>query len=625
MVRDLVTTLLERSIVRDIEPDGAPGVVPPEHRHEIAFIGTFNDFPATAFGEYRETVTMVIGAGRLCGAVAAAAVRSGLRQVRVVATPECPTDLRGLEAAGEGWREERWPLDSGLPRQGDASAIRSLLDGVDLVLHATDRPILERARMLDQLCGAANVPLAQALILGDHAWITTATGDHADSSWTSGMRRLMARRPETERALADQELPAEPTDLAAKAVATQFVHGVFRSITEAAEPEKHRITSVDLSALTSQTHTLVPHPFEGPPPDSTGETDLADRIAVLSRGDRFDDERFSRRAFRCTGDEVGVFTPPAERDFGQIPMHVCEVEVSDPVGLLGAGPAPRVIGAALDFSTARYRAALTAFATYASLMIDPRRVRIPTGRPAGSHEDPIGTLLSGLRTGRLTGFVEGYGLVDGDVHLVDVARVFPALRAPAVPYTPPPGVAAGYDWGEAVLSGLLDQCRRLTMDDAMTSPTPFSQVDLADAVLEETGDRYRALLAGTSEPVTVYDITGPLGIPTVLCYLETVPVACASSLSLGGAVTDALERLILHQQSREYDQAAYAPPLIRGIPARLRGDAVQAPSDRGGHDSDTVADALVKRGHRPVAIPLDHDHEVSAIMPYIVRVVTIDE
>jgi hypothetical protein len=578
MVRDLVTTLLERSIVRYVEPDDAPGAAPPEHRHEIAFIGNVRDSPVAAFGEYRETVTMVIGAGRLCAAVADAAVRSGLRDVRVVATPD------------------------------DPRAIGALLNGADLVLHADDRPMLERARILDRVCGAANVPLAQALVLGADAWITTATG----ASWTSGVRRLLAWRPET----GEQDASTVPSDLAAKAVAIRFVHGVFRSITDAAEPVKHRITSVDVSVLTSRTHTFVPHPFENP---SGGETDLVDRIAVLRGSARFDDERFSRQAFLCTGDRVGVFTPPTERDFGQIPLRVCAAEVSDPAGLLGAGPVPRVTGAALDFATARYRAALAAFATYASLMIDPRRVRL------GSREDSAEPLLSGLRTGRLTGFVEAYGLADGAVHRLDVARVFPALRAPAVPYAPPPGVAAAYDWDEAVVAGLLDQCLRLTMDDAMTSPTPFARVDLAGAVLDERGDRYRALLAGLSEPVTVYDITGPLGVPTVVSYLGSVPVGCASSLSAAGGVTDVLEQLILHRQSRDYDQPDYAPPPVRDLPPRLRGDTTRALSDTGEHDGDTVAGALVRRGHRPVAIPLDHDPEVSAVMPYVVRVMIVDE
>jgi hypothetical protein len=34
---------------------------------------------------------------------------------------------------------------------------------------------------------------------------------------------------------------------------------------------------------------------------------------------------------------------------------------------------------------------------------------------------------------------------------------------------------------------------------------------------------------------------------------------------------------------------------------------------------------LVERGHHPIVVPLDHDSEVIAIMPYIVHVVITDE
>lgn len=626
MVRDLVTRLLECSIVRDVEPGGALDAGPPGHSHEIAFTGYFRDSPATVFGAYQSMVTLVIGAGRLCGAVVAAAVRSGLRDVRVLTTAECPTHLEGPGAAGCGWREERSRLDPGLPRREAEDAIRSTLDGVDLVLHASDLPMTERARVLDRVCGELGVRLAQALPLGDHAWLmTTGTGGREAVGWTSGRRRHLARRPETMERPPGEDTPANvtPSATSARLVAGQLVHGVFLSLTQPARPEGPRMVRVDASSLAGEVCAFLPHPFEDRPAPGAGTVDFSDRIAALRGGARLEEELFSRRAVLCAGDQTGIFGIPAEDRFAQVPLHVCAVEVSDPVGLLNGGPVPRVIGAGPDFATARYQAALRAFACYSSLMIDPRRLRTGEDGPITRCTDPD-EMLSALRSGELTGFVRGYGPVDGTVHLVDVARVFPALHAPACPYVPPAGVAAAYDWDEAVVSGMLDQCLRLTLGDATASATPFPRVDFAGAALDARGERYRALLAAIGDPVTVFDITGAIGVPTVVCYLGSVPAGRASSLSAAGAVTDALEQVLLHHQSRHNGQPDYAPPPVRGIPRHLRGDTVGALSGVALRDGADLADALVKQGHRPVAVPLDHDPEVSALMPYVVRVVIDD-
>ncbi|MFC4585740.1 YcaO-like family protein [Sphaerisporangium corydalis] len=701
LVRKLVTTLIERDVVRDTAPDVASGAGP--LRPEAGFVGYFRDFPDAVFRQYEDKVTLVVGAGRLCRAVAVAAVRSGLGQVRVVTTAECPTDLAGLGALGGGWRGERpWP-DGDLPRGETGEAVRSLIDGVDLVLHASDRPMVERAGLLDRLCEESGVLLAQALVLDGHAWIGTAgLGGRDGLSWTSARHRLLARHPVTTppprpgtspeafsppddpppaatapagiapaatapagiapaatapagiapdatapggtapdatapgRAAPGRAVPDEtvPDEAAAAVVAGQLVHGVFRSITGSAAPPRNQVTRVDLATLDGEVCAFVPHPFAMPAPVVPG---VADRVASLRAGARLDDDTFSRRAAVCAGDHVGVFGAPGERDFAQIPLHVCEIEVSDPAGLLGPGaPALRVTGAGLDFAAARYQAALRAFAGYASLMLDPRRLHSVAGRPPGPRADP-GETLSGLRSGRLSGHVQGYGIADSGTHLVDVTRAFPALRPAASAYVPPPGVAAApvhvpppgvaaaYDWDEAVTRGLAGQCERLTMDGLAQSPAPYPRVDLAGAALDARGDRYRALLAAIGEPVTVYDVTGPLGVPAVVCYLGAVPAGRAAAPSAAEAVTGALEQALLRYQARENGQPAYAPPPVRGIPERLRGTATRPLPGGPPLDAAGLAAALVARGHRPIAVPLDHDPEVGAIMPYTVHVVIVDD
>jgi hypothetical protein len=598
MVRDLVTALVERCVIRDTEPTPALDAAPTGHEHEICFTGYFRSSAATAFSEYQNTTTLVLGAGGLSDAVATAATRSGLREVRVVTTSECQAG--GTDATPE-----------------TDTTIESLLDGIQLVLHATDRPMIRRARLLDRLCTERDIRLAQAIVVNGHAWITSRPSD----GWTAGWRRAQARGPDAPRQSSSGPVPSP---VSATAVANQLVHGVFQSTTQPTEPGRSRMARVNLSTLDSDTATFLPHPYaEAAEPT----TDIVDRIGERRRGTRLTDEEFSQRAAVCAGDLVGVFGDPVEREFAQLPLHVCAIEVTDPVGLLHPGrPAAMVTGAGLDFATARWAAARRAFAGYTSLMIDPRQL-VPV-RPGGIDitADPDDLLLA-LRRGTVTGLVPGYGLADGGRHLVDAQRVFPALSSPGLPYTPPPGVAAGYDWDEAVTVGLVGQCLRLTIRKMTASSTPFPLIDLASAALDHHGDRYRALLAATGRPVTVYDVTGPLGVPTMLGYLGSVATGCGSSLSRADALTDTLQEMLLHHQAQANRQRDYAPPPAPSIPPALRGtgNVPIAPATASDPTAATVISALVAHGHHPIAVPLDHDREVHAIMPYTVHVVISDD
>ena len=579
MVRKLITVLLDRAVVRDVGHGGVVRLGPAGDQPEIAYVGYFRDSPNQIFREYRDQMTLVIGTGRLCRAVAVAATRSGLDHV--VTAAACPTDLTG----------------------------------VDLVLHACDRSALEHTRGLDQLCERAGVPFAGALALDDQAWIGGCAT--VGVTWSSCWRRLLARRSGATKQVTRDGFPssAATSGLAATVVANQLVHGVFRSITGADRPLRNRMTRVDLSMLTSEVCSVVRHPFAEPVSDpvKTGSS--------LRDGARVAVQTLSERAVVCAGDHVGVFGIPTEREFAQIPLHVCEIELSDPVCLLDpAGPATKVIGAGPDFATARHQATLKAFACYASLMIDPRRLDVLDGRPVDAHGDPD-RMLSALKNGRSTGMVRGYGVADGSSHLVDVTRVFPALRPIAAPYQPPTGVAAAYDWQEAVARGLTGHCLRMTMNDLTASASPFPWIDLAGAVLDARGHRYRAMLGVIGDPVTVYDVTGPLGVPTMVCYLGSTPAGHASSLSAADALTDALEQALLRYQARVNGQPDYAPSPIRAIPDRLLGSATRPLSDGQVRDMNACAIALAKRGHRVIVVPLDHDPEVNAIMPYTVHVV----
>jgi hypothetical protein len=522
-VRKLVGMLVDRGVVREVDrAEPAPA------RPETRYLGYFHDAPARRFEQYQDTATVVLGDGPVAAALARAATRSGLRDVR-------------------------------------ASA--AVLDGADLVLHVSTE--FEDAERLERRSAGR---LAQVVLRGEHAWLgLTGPGTRL---WGSVRRRSQARPDE----------PGGPTPggAAVTVLANRLVHAAFRVVTGLDEPWTDRVVRIDLSTLAEESHRVVPHPLAGP---------AAEPTRIEMRRQSLDQETFSRQAVACADDRIGLFGEPTERDLAQIPLRVCEISVPDPAGLLGPGaPAPVVTGAGLDFPTARYRAALRAFACYGSLMVDPRRPR--------------------------DGFVTGYDLVSLDPVLVAATLAFPALDGSTVL---PVGAAAGYSWPEAIEAGLAEHCRRLTIAELST---PRARVDLPGTELDAAGDRYRDMLAAIGQPVTVYDITGSTGVPTFLSYLDGEPAGCASRLAAADALTDTLEQTVLHYQARKEGQADYAPPSAPELPGRL--DAPVAPPPPSVDLAAAVA-VLRAHGHRPVAVPLDHDPEATRIMPYTVQVVLLDD
>jgi hypothetical protein len=115
-------------------------------------------------------------------------------------------------------------------------------------------------------------------------------------------------------------------------------------------------------------------------------------------------------------------------------------------------------------------------------------------------------------------------------------------------------------------------------------------------------------------------VTGTLAVPTVLCYLGATPAGCGSALSLAAALAEGMKQALLHYQARENAQPEYAPPTVPAIPVHLRGNTGAYSAQQSLTASDLV-ERLREQGCCPVAVPLDHDPEVSAVLPYIVHVV----
>ncbi|MDA2804380.1 hypothetical protein [Nocardiopsis suaedae] len=461
------------------------------------------------------------------------------------------------------------------PPDGDASDIVLLVsDGLDL-------PPARRVR--ERRAGSL---LGYAAHLGDRAVLGPVASAAVDGA--SGWRRLAALRPEPVPAGAPPP-PAEHLTV----IANQLVQRVFRAATGLADDaERDRLTSIRYADLETAHHAFLSHPLELPPP--AGPPPPGDGAAPT--GERLTEDELSRRTAPLVDDHTGVFAEIAQRGYAQFPVHVSEAVVADPMALAG-GPV-RVVGAGPDFAAARYDAALRGYAVYGSLAVDPRR-------------------LSG-------GTVRGVRLLDGTPRDVPARQAFPVLDG-AVRTWPVLGAAAGYSWEHAVEKGLLDHCRALAVAALRSVREPLPSLALDDMELDPLGDRYRALLHATGDPVTVLDLGGLLGVPGVLVRSGprgTVGV-CAVGTSIGAALRDALEQSLLGYQSRRHAEPAYAPPTLDPLPPHLSGPFRRGPDDAP-LTLDRLSAAVAATGHDPVVVPLDHDPEVIRRMPNLLQVVLAD-
>jgi hypothetical protein len=452
---------------------------------------------------------------------------------------------------------------------------------------------------------------------GQEVWVGSAGLVGVDGPGASdGWRRLAALGE------AASSTVATTSTATATVVANQLVQDLFRYTTGVRPPARRpQMTRIQPDTLRGQAHNFLAHPFSLAT-TAESEAEFLARISELEGAAPLDAEEFSRRAVACTDSRLGVFGEITERDFAQLPIHVTQASVSDPVGLLGTqAPRPVVTGMGVDFETTRHQAAQLALATYASLMVDPRRLLTADGQGPLGLPDDLSAALSGLRCGELDGWVRALRLTDHRPQLLAATTVFPALGQPSLPYRPPLGVTAAYSWSDAVAAGLVAHCRQLTIAEAQTRTNPFPLVDVASVPADEVIRWCLAMVAALNQPVTVHEVTGSLGVPTLACSLagRTLSYGCAVSSTL--ALRDGLLRLLLAYQAQANDEPAYAPAAVPNLPPHLRGTTTQPLQSRPVLDVPALVAALGRRGYHAAVVPLDHDQEVHKIMPFIAHVV----
>lgn len=263
--------------------------------------------------------------------------------------------------------------------------------------------------------------------------------------------------------------------------------------------------------------------------------------------------------------------------------------------------------------SARLAAVLTGLARYGMLSIDRRRLARPAGEPVAW----------------------GLDLVTGALRRVPAGEVFPAPdREP--PSRPPVGTAAGLTWLDALESGLAQQVEALLALRLADPATRVPRLDLRACETDERGTRLLGILREAGETVA-HDLSGLLSVPA--CAVRTGPATVlATGATPAAALRTAAERALAARLSDTEAPSGRAPARLPAI-AEITADR-EAPAAAGDVGGGTEAgrgmgggairwarpaDALRALGRTPVAVLLDHDPWAVRILPYVVRVVLIDE
>ncbi|WP_157878965.1 hypothetical protein [Streptomyces sp. CT34] len=568
VVEELVRTLSEHRLLVDARQDEPHSLNAEEQQTyaaEIAFIRYATDSAERRFQRLREARIVLRGSGAVLSALLEAGLRSGWREVQVLAPEGELADLR--QTAERARRDGAQEVRCGVPGEPGQTA--------DVALHIGFSPADLMAASED--CGTAT---GQVLLGSSEVWLTPVGRPEvveARSCW----QRLTAQRFVDPEPAADVDWLTGPTPaiVAAHVVLSCFSYltGLDALPRPEESPRPPALTRIDLRTLATRTHPV--RPLRPRPADDPQRLPQLAAGAVLAR------DQLLEQAGSFIDAWTGVLGSIDEQELTQVPLSVCRATLSDPLGLLPAwSPAPSVMGWGRDRSTAWLRSLLAALTTYGTLTV-------------------------------AEGSAWGLDLLSGQ------PRAVPAPRADTrVPYRAAVGAAAGLSWSDAVAAGLRAHCESLLAERAGAEPLDAGA--LVREVDDEPARQLLRLLEAAGQSVEITDLGGVLGIPGYGCRSGGRAMVTTCAASAAEAVRDGLERTLLAWQTRTEGQGLGEPLVCRwpvGLTDPQPGSPLDDPRCR------TLAEALRRTGRTPVAVPLGGDGQVAELLPYVVQVVLCDD
>jgi putative thiazole-containing bacteriocin maturation protein len=641
MVTDLVTTLLANHFLKDTShdlPHTLSALEQETYAPELAFIDSFCDSAASRFERFRHHKVLVIGSGLTLTGLVHASLKCGLRHLAVVTTHEGATHTwrhqEYLDLSHQSDPEQTL-REIAAPDWSNEAEVLTVLHPFDTIVHISDQPMLARTRLLNRLCVTQAKNFLPATVVEDHAWIGPLVRPGVEGCWECAWRRLQGN-------LANRQVPFSSYDFrdqmavpasrfvalpTAALIANQLGFELFKSVTEAGPVETaHQLIEVDLETLRSQPHSFLPHPLcqacQHPVPRT--QAAFVATIHQLEQGEPLDQDVFSKRAAPCIETHLGLFSILDEDDFVQLPLSVCKAVVSEPLPQEQQGHSPTVLGRGSRFRTARLHATLRACEVYACHLVDRRL--LPSREMQQEPPMPADRFLCEVPLAEVKEWVWASDLQSGQACLVPAALVYPALRGLSPDGEARLGLGSGMSWEEALCRGLLSLCQHVTVTQLRERPAPSPQVDLATTPLEPEGTWQRHALAfileKLGEILTVYDVTGPLQVPTFAFCLGEKTIAYHTQFTVAQALREGLETaLSTWQLSAEQTPVV---PALPELPFSLRGSDTSVPSYEVPQEWPErlkwLQLALQKQQWSAFAVPLDHDPTLREVLPYMASV-----
>lgn len=635
----MVTRLLEKLFAHQFLRDASQAqcyTLSPDEREkyapDLAFLESLQTSALAHFERFQSKRLLLIGSPSACAALVQASLRRGVREVGVLLSGESEEDAQSCSRRGEDAPLAHAHLLH-VPSWKNEDEVREILRDYDAVLHVAGQLTFARTHLFNKLCLASQQVCMQAVIVDGTAWMGPLVCPETDACWECAWRRLSTNSP----ALANQSaIPlARDTSLTASAatlIANRLLFVLFQYFTGAASPETFsQVSALDLTTFLSEQHTFLPHPAclacQHPVPRTAPE--FLDQVRHLQQEKPLDPAALLENFAACVDERSGLFTAFENDQFVQVPLAVYEVRGNVP-GEQQSAPLS-VVAAGIDTREASLRAAHKACELYAAACMERRYLLAPTSEDLRAY--PVISPAHLIGYTRLPAADERCREDEmwtwaQDLHTRQAVLV-PATRVFSRPGTQERGLGSGQTWEEAVCQALLDWCNFFTIEHLRDAQQVYPRVDLARAGLTSQGMHFTRLLDAAGVQLTVYDVTGSLGVPTfAICAGEQV-VAYSTRCASAEALDLGLARAVQHYQAAQFQQPNCAPVPVPAFPVHLRGDAMSVPRDTAPADWPARQEWLLRQlqSHHLHAsvVPLDHDPALARVSPFVVRVLVEDE
>ncbi|HEU5374900.1 MAG TPA: TOMM precursor leader peptide-binding protein [Ktedonobacteraceae bacterium] len=648
MITHLLEKLFAHRFLKDAgedQTDALPLPMQETYASNLTFIESFQASAATHFEDFRQQHLLILGSGRAVISLAQAGLQCGMSQIDALVMSEGEAgssvrqDICDLVAHCASAEQTVQMID--LPGWDNQTEVRKLIQGYDAVLHIAERPTLARAQLLNRLCVEEQKTFMQALIIGDQAWLGPLVCAQTEGCWECAWRRWQANLSGRSAQPSDYEFEDRPQVpesrfLAAPQmamIANRLLFTLFKQVTQTGSTETERCLDIlYLDTGLSESHAFLPHPHcqTCQHPGIPTAAGFLEQIQQLQRQSPDEQNSFLERLTNAVVDpRLGLFTTPESGHFVQAPLAIYKATLSDPMLQKNAPEVLTIATLSRNTQDATALAAQKACTLYAANLVNRRRL-FPFP-PEAKQEHIFPALFADQWIGMpsFPGQQELWSwaldLQTQQVCPVPAAYAFPALCRPDQGTEPARGAASGMSWEEAICQALLDWCNYLTVEELKEARQAYAQVEISRVLLTSQGEYlYRLLKTAVGEQLFVYDVTGPLGVPTFAICLGERVVTYSTHWDAAQALERGFALTFQQCQAEQCQQFEYAVAPVPDLPSSLRAPQLSVPRstqlDTWSARQEWLLQRLQANSLRALAVPLDHDPALTRILPFIVRV-----